>query len=323
MPGFTTHYLFGVDTYHELKDKQLKQVLRRQRQAFCLGLQGPDIFFYDIPYFVLYQKSLGAIAQAENTGAFFSYLMESRILFLSHPICLEIADAYICGFIGHYTLDCICHPYVYARTKYDPPHPQKDSQYFGQHASLEVELDNALLMAKKHLYPSEFHQEATIHLNLLQQKVIGEMLSYAFRHTYPSLIINEGLMHQAFRFAKIGTRFLRDPKGKKKVVARFWEKLIFHRPYLSAMVPSDGQYFVYDPLNKSHHPWIHPWTGESSDASFLELYQTAMELYEKRLQNYGVLLRHASDTGALSSDSVARFCQEYGNRSFLSGLSLG
>ena len=63
MPGFTTHYLFGVDTYHELKDKQLKQVLRRQRQAFCLGLQGPDIFFYDIPYFVLYQKSLGAIAR--------------------------------------------------------------------------------------------------------------------------------------------------------------------------------------------------------------------------------------------------------------------
>ena len=49
MPGFITHYLFGINTYHTLRNKTLRQDLQQQHAAYSLGLQGPDIFFYFLP----------------------------------------------------------------------------------------------------------------------------------------------------------------------------------------------------------------------------------------------------------------------------------
>ena len=70
--------------------------------------------------------------------------------------------------MGHYTLDCTIHPYVYAFTGYNAQTPPSNTEYFGQHAYFETELDSELLYEKKHLYPSQFHQNATIRLTTLQ-----------------------------------------------------------------------------------------------------------------------------------------------------------
>lgn len=45
MPGFTLHYLFGVDTYRLLSPGILQNTIHAHTAAYCLGLQGPDIFF--------------------------------------------------------------------------------------------------------------------------------------------------------------------------------------------------------------------------------------------------------------------------------------
>ena len=52
-----------------------------------------------------------------ETSAFFQGLIESRNQFSSRTD-LNIAEAYLIGFLGHYTLDTICHPYIYAMTHY-------------------------------------------------------------------------------------------------------------------------------------------------------------------------------------------------------------
>ena len=49
MPGFTTHYLFGVKAYNDLPNNYLKHVISKYRWLYQLGLQGPDIFFYNVP----------------------------------------------------------------------------------------------------------------------------------------------------------------------------------------------------------------------------------------------------------------------------------
>ena len=46
MPGFTTHYLFGLNTWKKLDNIPLKQVIQNNHAAYSLGLQGPDLFFY-------------------------------------------------------------------------------------------------------------------------------------------------------------------------------------------------------------------------------------------------------------------------------------
>ena len=315
MPGFTTHYLFGVDACKRLTSTAMHNQIRRDHSAFALGLQGPDLFFYYLPSYILHKNNIGDLAHRKNTGKFFASLLESRSLFKGKKRQLAIADAYICGFMGHYTLDCTLHPYVYAFTGYDADNPPATTQYFGQHAYFETEIDTELLYAKKHLFPSQFHQNATIRLTPLQRKVIIRMLSYAYRNTYPGIAAGEVILGGAPFWMKLGTHLLNDPSGQKKVLARFIEKIVFGRAFLSPMVASDYYKFIQDPLNLSHRAWTHPWTKEVSHTSFMDLYIEAEKLYHKRLAGYAKL-QHCG----CSQNETARFVAAYGNLSFLSGL---
>lgn len=317
MPGFTTHYLFGAELYQKLTSGQIRKNLKQNHAAFGLGLQGPDLFFYFLPIYLVRQENPGALAHNKNTGAFFKNLVESRRLFTADRRALNIADAYITGFIGHYTLDCTLHPYIYAFTGYDISHPQSNLEYFGRHSYLETEIDKVLLKQKKNLRPSHFHQNATIHLNPKQHRVIIRMLAYTYRKTYPDYMTNQRILSAAPAWMRLGTRFLRDPSGQKKTLLRFLERLFIGRAFISPMVASDKYCFVKDPLNTSHSKWIHPWTKEISDASFNELYQQAFVQYYKRIKDY-YSLRHANFRG----QKMQAFLREYGNRSFLSGQLL-
>lgn len=316
MPGFTTHYLFGIDAYRRISPGSFRHNLKRNHSAFSLGLQGPDLFFYYLPSYLMHRQNIGALAHSSKTGIFFSHLLESRHFFAENPKTLGIADAYITGFIGHYTLDCVAHPYVYAFTGYTPKTPPSHVRYFGQHAYFETEIDTELLHRKKHLYPSQFHQNATIRLTHLQRKVIIQMLVYAYQSTFPGILASDILLGGAPLWMKLGTQALRDPSGQKKVFVRLIEKLILGRAFLSPMVASDYYHFIDDPLNLSRRCWTHPWTGETSRASFPELYRQAEELYLKRIRQFAHLIQGHSE-----KPDWDLFLKEYGNRSFLSGLT--
>ena len=316
MPAFVTHYLFGIDAYKLLPKNKFKNNIKKNHCAFALGLQGPDVFFYYIPSHIMHKGNIGDVAHRKNTQAFFSYLLESRMFFSDNPKKQAIADAYLIGFLGHYTLDSAAHPYVYAFTGYDASNPPKVTEYFGQHAYFETEIDNELLYSKKFLLPSEFHQNATIYLTPLQRSVISKMLSYAYRNTYPELNVHALDVGLATHFMKVGTRLLHDPSGQKKVLLRLVEKVLLNRPLISPMMASDLYQFVPDPLNLAHKKWIHPWTGESSDESFINLYNKAISHYYSRIINYCALV----DSG-FTAEGQKEFMQEYGNLSFLSGVS--
>ena len=318
MPGFTTHYLFGVDAYKKIKSRSIRKNLYFNHSAYALGLQGPDVFFYYLPSYLLHKENLGALAHSTDTGAFFAYLLESRKQFIGNPRNLAVADAYITGFMGHYTLDCAVHPYVYAFTSYDPATPQKNTEYFGQHAYFETDLDCELLAYKKGLAPSAFHQNATITLTRRQRKVISQMLCYAYNYTYPGIGATKSQISSATHWMRVGTRAVNDPTGQKKVLVRFIESLALDRPFISAMLPSDRYQFVADPMNLEHKKWIHPWTGQSSNESFINLYKKALELYTLRIEQFYKLIKSRNS----SNNEEREFLNAYGNRSFLSGLPL-
>ena len=78
-------------------------MIRRDHSAYALGLQGPDLFFYYLPSYLMHRKNIGDLAHRKDTGQFFANLLQSRKLFAGKKHSLSIADAYICGFMGHYT----------------------------------------------------------------------------------------------------------------------------------------------------------------------------------------------------------------------------
>jgi hypothetical protein len=261
----------------------------------------------------LHTTNLGALAHEQDTGAFFANLMESRSLFEKDKRKLNAADAYIAGFLGHYTLDCTIHPYVYAFTSYNPGKKPKHTEYFGQHAYLETELDNQMLWICKHMRPTKFHQDSTIHLSRLERRVISHMLTYAYHHTY-QVFVTPQIIRGAMRWMETGTRMVNDPSGQKKAMVRSVEKCVLGKPFVSAMLPSDHYRFVSNPLNLTHRTWVHPWTGEKSDETFLDLFEKAGKLYDVRLNAYFQMREKG-----FTPERVAAFQEEYGNRSFLSG----
>ena len=92
MPGFTTHYLFGVDACRRLTSTSMHNMIRRDHSAYALGLQGPDLFFYSLPSYLMHRKNIGDLAHRKDTGQFFANLLQSRKLFAGNQ---SAADARI------------------------------------------------------------------------------------------------------------------------------------------------------------------------------------------------------------------------------------
>lgn len=317
MPGFTTHYLFGISTYRELKNDNMKKTIFDHHAAYSLGLQGPDIFFYFLPSYLIHGNNIGSVAHNEATGKFLSNLIQGRNLFPDKKES-AIAQAYIMGFLGHYILDCHCHPYIYWRTRYR----EDDPAYYGRHMNLETDIDGELLCIYKHKLPSAFRKESTIMLTQLELRTIATILYYAYSMTYPDLKVSYRIMRLSVRAMQWGIRLLYDPHGKKKVLARKLESLSVGYPAISPMIPSDFIHFYPDPLNCLHKKWHNPWDPSiTSTNSFFDLMESAQKEYAALLPRlYRLFLTKShSDTAKRRFFHILR---SLGNYSYHSGLKL-
>lgn len=316
MPGFAAHYLFGVSTFHHVKDRVIHSIIKQHYHAYSLGLQGPDLFFYYLPGFRKH-PSPGSIAHNIRTGDFLNALIESSRLFTRQEE-REIALCYAAGFLGHYTLDTTCHPYIYAKTRYVESTPD----YFGRHVYLETDIDKKMLKDKKNLLPSGFHQERTIRLNRTERRVIARCLHYAYTRVFPELHLTYPDMYAATLSMPFGVFVLHDPYGKKKVFARSIEKFFPGYPYVSPLIPSDKLHFTRDPLNKMHKTWKNPWdTSITSTDSFYDLFEKAQEKYLRRLKLLSAFAG-ADTPSERQQDYLQQLTDDLGNCSYGSGLPL-
>ena len=286
MPGYVTHYIFGRDMYEKLNDPVLKNNLYKNRAVYALGHQGPDIFFYYLPAYVLHGHNLGDMAHTENTGAFYAALLESRSIF-KKPEDLQIANAYLEGFLGHY---------------------------------IETEIDTSLLELKYHRRRADFHIENTIMLTPRQKWIVARMLHYAYQHTYHGLFVSRYTIFMAIFATQLGFRILYDSTGQKKVLFRFAEKHTLGYPVFSPLIANDSLLFRTDPFNMQHKKWTNPWDSSiSSVESFFDLYGRSEEKYLHCLAELSALLKeriHSPKASLLTEE----FLKDYGNASFHSGL---
>ena len=315
MPGFVTHYIFGRETFSKLKYNTQKKNIYYNRAAYGLGLQGPDLFFYYLPSYAIYGQNIGSIAHTSETGAFFRGLLRSCQKFTTQPE-RGIAEAYLTGFVGHYTLDTICHPYIYAMTHYHG----KANDYFSHHAYLETDIDTALLDLKLHRQPCNFHAADTLTLTRKQKKVIATMLYEAYRYAFPELNCKKSTIYLGIYSIRLGMRILHDDTGKRKALARLAEKHFLGYPLFSPLFPSDTLFFRSDPFNMRHATWRNPWDNSiCSDESFFDLYEKAQVLYLSRIRKLNDVLHSDADSNHRER-ILLDFLEDYGNLSFHSGL---
>ena len=313
MPGFTTHYIFGMKAYNDMPNSQLKHIVAKYRWLYQLGLQGPDIFFYNIPI-LRHQdyRNVGSHMHEHQVSQFFDCCLR-HIGLISSRQQKEEAVAYLAGFINHYIADSICHPFIYGRIGYDINEPSTKNH--GLHAALENELDAILLWKYKKKKPSEFNQTASICLNGQELQFISHFLASCINETYYPITyrnnfqVTPAMVHRSVWAIRFGCRTLADKSGRKKNSIEFVESLFLKQPVASNYRNS---------CNLDHQPWCNPWKRSlASTASFVDLFHQTLA---KCSNVYYLLNNCITSPVSLDKQDLSLLMNELGNYSYHSGL---
>ncbi|MDE7310041.1 MAG: zinc dependent phospholipase C family protein [Eubacterium sp.] len=319
MPGFTTHYLFGVNNLKQIRKKgactTLLHSIGNNKTVFQIGLQGPDIFFYHLAS-QLRATRPGSIVHKRWTGDFLKCLIEAPEIFWKEEQ-QQTAQAYAAGFIGHYILDTQMHPYVYDQTGIGEELKKKG---YADHIALESDMDASLLMRYAKCLPSAFPYAKTIAFDAKKRDVTADILHYAYQTVFPELSLSKGFLSRAIHSMQIGTRLTYNPHNYKRQVLEAAERAIFGKPQISPVIPSDLIQCNEDPLNLEHRQWKNPWDPKMrSTDSVPDMIKKASGRYQKALRQLDRLYA-AGSSDAQYDELLDRLCLFLGNQSFHSGL---
>ena len=163
MPSTYAHYRFGTQVIRGLS-KEAQLSIARFRSLFDAGLHGPDIFFH---YNIFFHTAIGDLGNSMHrlTGQeFFSQVCKRQRM---HPS--EAGMAYLYGFLAHYALDSICHPFI------------NETAAGGEigHVEMETEFDRFLLDVDHKLPPCRQDLGTHLHLTRSESATVSYLLSAA------------------------------------------------------------------------------------------------------------------------------------------------
>ncbi|SDI86504.1 Zinc dependent phospholipase C [Pseudobutyrivibrio sp. 49] len=304
MPGFIAHLSFGEQSLSFIEFAETRKIIDSHQTTFNLGLQGPDIFFYHIPAYLFYSQNIGNVMHRSDVMLFFDRLFDARnAVEDSHD--RNICDAYILGFIGHYSLDVACHPYIYCKSEHINNLKRGGKYDFGKHVSLETDIDHVLLDHYKKLKPSDFDYAAAVRPTSHEQDVIAKLLFKALINTYGDKCIRLGTIKNAIKSFINLNHAMHDPTGHKKRNLRHIEQTLFKYAFISSMIPSDNIIKYQDPCNLEHNEWHNPWNPRRKRTeSFLDLFNHAMPNYIECIDLYSKAVG-ITDFSGLDLDSIA------------------
>lgn len=130
MPNYYAHTVFGREVLAQLPPL-LRSQLESQRQAFDVGLYGPDPLFFYHPATRNFPRVTGMTMHKRPVRPVAERLLQAV------RDDLPYARGYAAGFLCHFALDSRCHYYIEAQAA------SSDLT----HSGMEAELDRALMLA--------------------------------------------------------------------------------------------------------------------------------------------------------------------------------
>lgn len=310
MPGFVTHYVFGVNAYKKLSNPDIKRIIKARHNVFSLGLQGPDIFFYFMPSSLGFKPNIANIMHKKRTGEFFRSLIDGVSIF-DRKKDYEIAYTYIQGFMGHYLLDTNLHPYVYSRVG-----TSVSKQTLGIHFGLETDIDREVLMHYKGMKQNDFSHLSVISLSKHEKNIIARLLNSAILKTYGITITPTVIKASMVSFG-IESLLLTDPNMRKHRFVSFIENHTLGYGLVSPLLINECRHSE-DPCNESHSEWINPWEpAMRGTASVYEMMDSLQNKYADLMESMNLAL---NDSHNMLQDDNPKILALLGNNSYSSGF---
>ncbi len=305
MPAAFIHENIALSALKKIN--KVPKYIKANMDAFELGAQGPDLFFF---YHILkfWDKNfepnkLGETMHHSKTSNFFKSALNHA---KKHG---EAARAWLAGFATHYAADSTVHPYVYATTNNEDNTPNTT-----KHLLLETQFDtwyhrNVL---KRQRIPRQ--AKCVNHLTDDQKRQIALTLSESCVDVFPETPLKYSEVYSCFNDMKNVINTLYSPYKVKHFIFSTIEKLVGKQNVIIRHAPAQ-KLPSYDFMNFKKDVWVNPWdTSIKSDKSFPELFDIAIE--KSRVYLAAVIEYFEED---ISFDKVIEIL---GNNSYSSGLPL-
>lgn len=277
MPAIITHDRFA----HEMLGRPATSFIstEEEKNAFLLGSQGPDpLFFCVISPALAPYKGLGSLMHDKKPAELMSVM--STIATKCPSNSQAVVRAFSAGFLCHYLLDRRAHPFVYAQ-QYAFCNAgiegliAKDGHEV--HAVIESELDEYILYTHTGLTIATYKPYKEI-LKASEQTLaaLSHALCSALWETYeklsPASLFSKSVHNyrrvQFATYSPFGVKRHLYGAVERKFRNHSFAQAFCHRPY--ALEESAFG-------NHDNHTWTNPFTGETSTASFDDLFEGALE----------------------------------------------
>lgn len=259
MPEIATHHFFGIRVLEKLPQEIREEI---NPDLYRIGVRGPDPLgvarFWWLP---AWKRLHGRSSLMHNrfSGQFFRCLAQEtreqtgelqRQLF-----------SYECGFLTHYFLDSICHPYVIYRTGLG-------KGFAGNHRSMEHALDRLALERN-----SMKLRDNPISKQILQKKGLPETMKRPIDAVYAEAFGWDDAWRQINHALKDEMRFARFTEHFDGILPRFERN-----GTLASLSYAEKAYISADVENEQHQEWRNPYEpAMHSNRSFAELTDLAEE----------------------------------------------
>jgi hypothetical protein len=275
MPALITHHLFGERSAALLPEGVITG--EEELLAFLLGNQGPDPFFFRTtsPSTAGASRSLAKNMHHENMTEAFNALREG----VSHLPKQDagIGRAFALGMLSHYALDRSAHPLIYAQqyalVEADPSLEESAS---GVHAVIESDIDTWMLWCLRHATVHDCPPVGELAHTDRICRVAGALTSQV---AWAAFGIRMGVTEYAGALADMELCYRTiEPHGSLKNRA-IGDAERLARPY-SQLVSLSHRVSTSDECweaNLEHKMWKHPFAPETSNDSFMDRFDAALE----------------------------------------------
>ena len=312
MPDIITHYLFGLDTAQNIKPSPLYKIIKENKNIYLMGLQGPDPMYYNIVPQKESKAYIGLKMHTDKTGDFLIAALSHLKRYDINSVEFNEGISYLSGFLCHYTLDSMAHPYIfYLGGRYEET--LDTIKYKTLHKKIELAID-ALLLEQK--FGLKAHQFKVHHHILKNIPIPYSILSMYDEALFLIYAINNGgaIFKKSYKDTRNFFMLTYDMFGAKKALADLTSPLF--PKHLSSGVRNFSYHNCVNPaidyMNDGKKVWLHPVTGNAYIFSFNDILRNAAKK--------STLLLQAAYDFASSKLSAQEFKELLPNISYLTGL---
>ncbi len=279
MPATATHAFFAEDIYNKL-DEVTKEKIHSEKKSLLMFSQNTDpLMFYNIMNLKRGKKirDFHYVSHTVKTNDFFSNLITYIKInkYYNNPRVL----VFLYGFISHFCLDSIMHPYIVYKTGEFNKKDKTTLKYNCLHHYMETFIDNTLIAERANKNYKKFNIGLFCFDLRKFPKELNNTIDYTFDKTFNQKNMSKIYYTSLKQMKTFLTLFRKDSYGIKKIGYKLIDTITPKNSFIFDSLSYNQELIdTNNYLNINNKKWNYPIDEKKvSIKSFYDLYNDALD----------------------------------------------